>query len=364
MTLALTRILDAALGRGESAITVPALDGALRPNRRLDQAVERIAVERVSGMIARADGLLVSCANEVRRLDAGGAWTLVHTAEAEIACLAEAGEWIAIGLENGAVEIVGGRFNGARFPPTPEAHCPVAIAAYEDSLYVCHGSTSNRPAEWQRDLMERNASGSVWLLDPASGNRRRLADRLAFPAGIIADRETLLVSESWRHHILRLDRSTGALLDVPLGDLPGYPGQISRDVGHGYLLSVFAPRSQLVEFVLREPRYKRRMLAEIEARYWVAPSYRSGRSFYEPLQGGGVKHLGILKPWAPTLSFGMVVRMDETCLPIESFQSRADGATHGIVGAVLHDGSLYVASRGDGVIAKLDIVADRGPGVP
>jgi len=364
MTLALTRILDVALGRGESAITVPALDGALRPNRRLDEAVERIAVERPSGMIARPDGLLVSSANEVRRLGAGGGWTLVHTAEAAIACLAEAGEGIAIGLENGVVEIVGGRFNGTHFAPTPEARCPVAIAAYEDSLYVCYGSTSNGPAEWQRDLMERNASGSVWLLDPASGNRRRLADRLAFPAGIIADRKTLLVSESWRHHILRLDRSTGALLDVPLGDLPGYPGRISRDGSHGYLLSVFAPRSQLVEFVLREPRYKRRMLAEIEPRYWVAPSYRSGRSFYEPLQGGGVKHLGILKPWAPTLSFGMVVRMDENCLPVESFQSRADGATHGIVGAVLHEGRLYVASRGDGVITKLDLASDHGPSAP
>ena len=80
-------------------------------------------------------------------------------------------------------------------------------------------------------------------------------------------------------------------------------------------------------------------------------------AFYEPLQGGGVKHLGILKPWAPTLSFGMVVLLDENCLPYDSFQSRADGITHGITGAVVHGGALYAASRGDDVVARIDIGA-------
>ncbi len=354
MNLGFTRILDAVLGRGESAITVPALDGAFRPNRKLDEAAQRIAIDHPSAIVAGPGGLLVASGDEIRRLDTGSAWSLVHRAEAAISCLGDIAGGIAVGLENGAVNIVGGRFDGAKFEPAPEARCPVAIAGAEDSLYVCHGSTSNSPAEWQRDLMERNASGSVWLLEPASGNRRRIADRLAFPAGIAADRETLIVSESWRHRIIRLDRSTGRLRDVPLGDLPGYPGRIAHDGRQGYLLSVFAPRSQLVEFILREPRYKRQMLAEVEPRYWVAPTYRAGQSFYEPLQGGGVKHLGILKPWAPTLSFGMVVRMDGNCLPLESFQSRADGATHGIVGAVPHDNGLYAASRGNDVVVRLE----------
>ena len=56
MTFAFTRILDAALGRGESAITIPALDGALRPNRRLDEASHRIPISRPSGIIAGARG--------------------------------------------------------------------------------------------------------------------------------------------------------------------------------------------------------------------------------------------------------------------------------------------------------------------
>lgn len=364
MTFAITRILDAVLGRGESAITIPALDGALRPNRKLDEAPRRIAIPSPSGIVAAGYGVLVASADEVLRLDDGGSWTLVHKMEATITCLGEVGEGVAVGMENGTVEIVGGRFDGAKFGATPEARCPVAMAGIEDSLYVCHGSAATSPSQWPRDLLERNASGSIWLLEPESGGRHKLADGLAFPAGIVANRETLIVSESWRHRILRLDRATGVILDAPLGDIPGYPGQIARNGRHGYFLSVFAPRSQLVEFVLREPRFKHRMMAEIEPRFWISPTYRAGRSFYEPLMGGGVKHLGILKPWAPTLSFGMVVRMDETCLPLESFQSRADGRTHGIVGAVRHGDSLYVASRGDDVIARLKVGFDDEPRAP
>ena len=324
MMSALTRVFDAVLGRGESAVTIPALDGALRPNRRLDEACERIAIDGPSEIIFRPEGVLVSSANQIHRLDAGGAWTLFHQAEATISCMGDAGGGIAIGLENGDVEIIGGRFDGVKFESTSEARCPTAIAGAEDGLYVCHGSKSNSPSAWQRDLLERNASGSVWLIEFA-GKRHRLANRLAFPAGIVVNQGTLVVSESWKNCIIRLDRSTGKRLDAPLDDLPGYPGQISRDRGRGYFLSVFAPRSQLVEFILREPGFKLRMLGEVDPRYWVAPAYRAGRSFYEPMQGGGVKQLGILKPWAPTLSFGMVVRVDENFIPLESFQSRADG---------------------------------------
>jgi hypothetical protein len=364
MTLSVARVLDTVLGRGESAITVPALDGALRPNRKLDEAAERIAIAHPGGVIADAGGVLVSSGDEVRRLDGHSSWSPVHKAETAISCLGGAAGGIAVGLENGVVEIIGGRFDGVRFEPTPEARCPVAIDGTEDSLYVCHGSTSHPPSEWRRDLMERNASGSVWLLDPALQSRHRVIDRLAWPAGIVANREALIVSEGWRHRILRLDRATGRVLDAPLDDLPGYPGRISRDGQRGYWLCLFAPRSQLVEFVLREPGFKRRMLAEVEPRYWIAPTFRAGRSFYEPLQGGGVKHLGILKPWAPTLSFGMVIRIDENCLPIESFQSRADGITHGIAGAACHDGSLYVASRGDDVVVRLEVAAGGGADAP
>jgi hypothetical protein len=101
------------------------------------------------------------------------------------------------------------------------------------------------------------------------------------------------------------------------------------------------------------------MMAEVPAQYWVSPKLRAGRSFYESLQGGGVKHLGLLKPWAPAMSAGLCVRLDREFQPRASLQSRADGATHGVTSAAEHDGKLFVAARGDGVMVAL-AVAGRG----
>jgi hypothetical protein len=106
-------------------------------------------------------------------------------------------------------------------------------------------------------------------------------------------------------------------------------------------------------------------MAEVPQPFWVAPRLRSGRSFYELLQGGGVKHLGLLKPWAPTMSAGLCVKLDRAFQPRSSLQSRADGHTHGVTSAAEHRGQVFVAARGDGVVVSLPLMtsgADRGGG--
>lgn len=351
MTFLFTRALDSFLGRNESAITVPALDGALRPNRRLDDAPDRRPVSAPGALAVGRDGLVVSSGSYLLSLSDG---KVLYSASAAISCLAPVAGGMAIGLDDGSIVITDGEFDGTELPARDDARSPTAMLEDDGALYVCHGSAQNPPSAWQRDLMERNASGSIWCLNLRGGGRQRIAAGLAYPAGLAMTADGLIVTESWKHRIVLLDRTTGALRKVIQSDLPGYPGHIGPGVDGGYVMTMFAPRNQLVEFILREDQYRRRMMAEVDPRYWVAPSYRSGRSFYEPLQGGGVKHLGILKPWAPTLSFGMVVLLDENCLPTDSFQSRADGMTHGITGAVIHDGALYAASRGDDVVVRLD----------
>lgn len=357
MSFFFTRALDSFLGRGDSAITVPALDGALRPNRRLDDAPARMPVHAPGGIAVDGEGIVVSSGSALHRLTGSGLGEVIHHAPSAISCIAAVGGGIAMGLEDGRIVIAGGAFDGLDLPARDGARCPMAMVEHDGALYVCHGSTQNPPSAWQRDLMERNASGSIWRFDLRGGGHQRIAAGLAYPAGLAMSAEGLIVSESWKHRIVLLDRATGAIRRLIQADLPGYPGHLGRGPHAGYVMTMFAPRNQLVEFILREDRYRRRMMAEVDMRYWVAPSYRSGRSFYEPLQGGSVKHLGILKPWAPTLSFGMVVLLDEDCLPYDSFQSRADGITHGITGAVFHDGALYAASRGDDVVVRIDIGA-------
>src|SRR5690606_12986778 len=127
--------------------------------------------------------------------------------------------------------------------------------------------------------MMHGRSGSVWRLDLAHGASTRLASNLAWPAGIARGSDgALVVAESWRHRLLRLSGQNDA---VVLSDLPGYPGRMTPAAGGGHWLALFAPRSQLVEFVLREKQYRLRMITDIDERFWVAPSLESGRDFRE-----------------------------------------------------------------------------------
>jgi hypothetical protein len=164
------------------------------------------------------------------------------------------------------------------------------------------------------------------------------------------------VSESWRHRLLGFDlagRKSAA--EIILEDLPGYPGRLSEGSDGSAWLAVFAPRSQLIEFALRERPYCLRMLREIPKEYWIAPTLRSGRSFREPMQGGAVRVHGIYKPWAPTRSYGLAVQLDADLLPVRSFHSRADGSRHGIVSICEWQDRIVFASRGDGLLCTLPL---------
>lgn len=353
MINAVFRSLDTILGRGEAAVTVPPLDGALRPNRKLDEAALRLPLPGVDSLSAVGGRLYASSGLKLFALDEAGQWTTHHIAPAEIACLADVGGGLALGLADGEIVVVGGKHDGRRYRAGNGLNCLTAMTAAADALYVANGSDRYGAADWQVDLLDRNASGTIWRVPLDGGASGRIAGGLAFPAGLVADGDSLVVSEAWKHRLIRLNRANGARSAILDADLPGYPGRLARGAS-GCWLALFAPRSQLVEFVLREPGYRNRMIASVPRPYWVAPKLRSGRSFYEPLQGGGVKHLGMLKPWAPAMSFGLCVRLDSGFQPVTSFHSRADGVTHGVTSVIELGKKVFVAARGDDVVVALD----------
>src|SRR6218665_871530 len=125
------------------------------------------------------------------------------------------------------------------------------------------------------------------------------------------------------------------------GKLPGSLSGRAPAADGGFCLSCFICRTQLVEFVLREHAYRKRMLREIDPRYWIAPALSSGDSFLEPLQGAGVKQMGRLKPWAPPRSYGLVLRVDRQGQVSSSLHSPAGGKHHGITAIADTGDALY-----------------------
>ncbi len=351
--------LDTFWGRGAAAVTVPSMDGALRPNNLLDQAPVLLSIPEPDNLVDCAGEILFSSAGVVFALAgdaAAGRPVPKYQFDQPIACLAahESGV-LAVGV-SGEIALRGGARDGKSFKQVGGAPllCPTALAFDgPDALIVCLGSTANPPQEWKRDLMQRNASGSVWRIDLATGSATRLADGLGYPNGVLLVGRDLRISEAWRHRVLLV--KPGAAPAALLEHLPGYPARMTASADGGSWLCVFAPRRQMVEFVLREKAYRERMMREVHPDHWMAPALRSGRSFLEPIQGGAVKHLGISKPWAPTRSYGLVIRLDVSGSPVVSAHSRADGVRHGVTSCLEFGDRLLVASKGGGVIASLEL---------
>ena len=97
------------------------------------------------------------------------------------------------------------------------------------------------------------------------------------------------------------------------------------------------------------------MMRTIDPKYWVAPALSSGEDYMEPLQGGSVKQMGILKPWAPPRSYGLAVRFDADFLPLYSVHSRTGGRNHGVVAAVQRGDDLFLLSKGAGRVLRLSV---------
>lgn len=337
----LNPILD--LFRGK-AVTIPPMDGALRPNTALDDG-EVIAAALAPDNLAVLRGLpIYSSHREIRRL--GHDHAILETCPADVSALAvEEDGTLAVALDDGSLRIGGTRvegFNGV-----------TALAFHGGKLYVANGSEHFRPSQWVSDLMHRKASGSLWEVDVKTGQRRKLASGLAYANGVAVDaaNNRLLVSESWRHRICAVPLDGGGVTEV-LGRLPAYPGRIVAGTG-GYVLALFAPLNRLVEFVLQEPQYRADMMREIDSRYWIAPTLSPPENFLEPLQNGGVRSMGVHKPWSPTRSYGLVAMLDQNVRPLSSFHSRANGRFHGVTSAITVDGAILAASKGGNHVLRV-----------
>jgi hypothetical protein len=342
------------LFRGK-AITIPPLDGAFRPNMVLDEADACLAVPAPDNLCAAGARIFFSSGNELCEMTARGEFSGLVTFEAPLSAIAVSARGrVAIALDNGRLSI-----DQEDISLPADLRCLTALCfGDEGTLYLCNGSDRHKPSDWVVDLIEGNASGSVWQIDLTTGNAEALATGLGFPQGLlpIDDNRALLVTESWRHRLLRVPLD-GAKSTTVLEKLPGYPARLTAAKSGGAWLSLFAPRNRLVEFVLQEPAYRRDMLQSVPRAYWIAPGLSSGSSFLEPLQCGGIKTMGIHKPWAPSRSYGLVARLDSAWRPIASYHSRSNGYRHGITSLVELGDRLLVGSKGGDVI--LDIASNE-----
>lgn len=343
--------------RRYESTSIPPLDGGMTPNNMLEElaTVASGPIPDADDVVLDHEGrLYVSSGHTVLRLSGTD---FVHR-EVFTTVDGEAGA-LALAPDGALLVAVAGR-GVVRVEPSGTqrqiiersddgvpVRCVTSMAVAADgTVHLTDGSTRHQGQEWARDLMERNSAGRLLLHRPATGRTQVVKDGLAYPTGVTltADGTGVVVTEAWRHRITVWYNNEQPT--VLRGNLPGYPGRISPAPGGGYWLSIFALRTLLVEFLLTQRDYVGEMMRTIEPEYWVRPALRTLDSGLEPVQGGQIRKLGVLKPWAPPRSYGLVVRLDADGHPLASMHSRSGGRRHGITSARQYGGSLFIACRG------------------
>tara|TARA_B110000211_G_C14090175_1_gene558573 strand:- start:1544 stop:2623 length:1080 start_codon:yes stop_codon:yes gene_type:complete len=347
---------DGFRGSGDYAITVPPMDGALRPNNAIEEANRLVDWKTPDNVVVGGLTVWFSSKNDLICIEANKVPKIKASYDSPISALSEKDGALSVALTSGEITIIGGQYDKRHFKFSSQLpfNCPVAITFLDaGTLLIANGSSSHRPEEWRHDLLTNMTTGSIWQLDLNTGKVDCLADKLAWPCGLSPQEDgTLLISEAWRSQVILLRQD--AKTEPVLTDLPAYPSGIIAAKDGGYWLTMFAPRRRLTELVMREPAYRDRMMAEIEPDYWISPSLKPMQSYYEPLQGGTLKKLAMLKPWAPSRSYGLVVRLSKDFGILSSYHSRADGTRHGISSCAEMNGQLLLASTGGDAIVSLN----------
>ena len=356
MFAALRDFAQGFLGRGEATITVPSFDGALKPNQALAESEVVLECEAPEDLAGDGAGLYLADGRRLARIEGGGAATVREFDKPITALSCLSGGRLAVALDGREVRV---------YPDAAAAQPAVVFAgaglravnalapAGADALYASDGSAAHDCGDWVYDLMERGRSGRALRLDLNAQRVVTLAQGLRYAFGVAAMGDAALVSESWRHRLIAV--SPNGASKAVLAHLPVYPSRVSAAAGGGWWLTAFVARTQLVEFVLREPAYRKRMMTEIAPEHWIAPRLSSGASFKEPMQGAHLKTMGVVKPWAPPRSYGIVIRLGETGQPLYSLHARVDGVNHGIVSALEFDGHLYMIAKGPRRVLRLPL---------
>jgi hypothetical protein len=197
-----------------------------------------------------------------------------------------------------------------------------------------------------------DTSGMLLEISPSV---RVVADRLTWPSGVRSiGTDRLMLSLAHAHAIVAM-ATDGRGRSTVQDNLPFYPGRLARASDGGFWLAVPYVRNRATELILDEPELRAEMVAAIARSEWLVPRLRSETPHTDALQMGQLRMLGVLKPWAPPRSYGLIAHLDARGRFDWSAHSRPDGRNHGITHVLEHRGRAVMAMRGRRAVASIEI---------
>ncbi|MGK5546158.1 SMP-30/gluconolactonase/LRE family protein [Streptomyces sp. URMC 127] len=146
----------------------------------------------------------------------------------------------------------------------PLRFCSNVTAAADGTLYFTAASLRYGLRHWQADIVEHSGTGRLMRLRPG-GETEVLLDDLQFANGVVlaADESYVAVAETGAYRLTRLwlTGPRSGVRDTLIGDLPGFPDNLSRSATGTIWTALAAPRTAPLDQFHRAPAAVRRAAA-------------------------------------------------------------------------------------------------------
>ncbi|MEU8548217.1 SMP-30/gluconolactonase/LRE family protein [Streptomyces roseoverticillatus] len=173
------------------------------------------------------------------------------------------------GGTRGGTEVLVGSVAGV-----PLRFCSNVTAAADGTLYFTAASLRYGLRDWQADIVEHSGTGRLLRLRPG-GEPEVLLDDLQFANGVAlaADESYVAVAETGAYRLTRLwlTGPRSGVRDTLIGDLPGFPDNLSRSADGTLWTALAAPRTAPLDWLHRAPARVRRGAAAAAAHLRLPP---------------------------------------------------------------------------------------------
>ncbi len=169
----------------------------------------------------------------------------------------------------------------------PIRYADAVVVAKTGKIYFSDASRRFAPRDWGGtfeaavlDILEQQATGRILEYNPANQRTRVVAQGLSFANGVALseDQQTLLVAETGRYRIWKIDVNARALdvrqpspqASVLLDNLPGYPDNLMRGQFGLIWVGLSGPRSPVVDRMAEQP-FLRAVTLRLPRFLWPLP---------------------------------------------------------------------------------------------
>lgn len=203
--------------------------------------------------------------------------------------------------------------------------------AADGTIYFSDSSFKYPISVYKQDLFEHRPNGRLLAFDPRTRQTRVVLDGLYFANGVAIspDQSFLLLSETGKYRVLRvwLKGEKAGQSEEFIGNLPGFPDNVSSNGKGEFWLALVTPRNHLLDSLLPRP-FLRKIILRLPAFMQPAPK-----------------------------RYGFVLGLDGNGRVLHNLQDPS-GTSFAIISSVLeHDGKLYFGSIGEEAIGRLPVPA-------